>query len=892
MKVPILQSNRVAESQGALGYSQTPNNLGEGWNTVARGLSSLGGALTQFDAKAKERAEKTDRFNALTALNDFELENDVTQTELKRQSDPTGKDFAKNTSDLWNKRAEEFISTRIPKDLQEEFRYRLSENRQRVLKDAYDFEYKAGDAWFRKGIDEQLNRARTEIAADPSKLEVWQKKMDEVIDAADLSQIEKDELRDKVHVGMVATEYYETVKKQAMEAEDIGVTNFDDDLGAARGLIKRFESGRSATLRAYADKDTKGNFSAWRIGHGSDTITRADGSHEKVTKDSVVTQEEADADLEYRLQEREGAEVRRQIGTETWAKLPNNVKAALYSIGYNYGNLPREAIITAAREGDFEKLADVVASLPDNNGRRRQEAAVIRGTKSIDLDEKYSAIPFDDRVQMRNAAEREAKQAYTQQQKLLNEEAEVARNDLYTGLFDGTKNNLDIQAARDNGLLTDIDHITKAYNIYEKKNEEIKLTSGFIQDRTNGKPYDPTDEDQKKGYNAAIGPDGIETLSQGNDVAKQYFNQTIKPLYEQTGAMATDVAGLFQGMMRGGSMAHRQFAVDALSQLRDINPVAFASQIPEALQRQVDYWDSRKGFYEDPKELLMNMQGGTTQEERQRRLTLRKDAEQILSKTEDGVPTIENLMQDVLGAFDNSSMFWVPDPQFSSDPVQKQALYREFQVQFVDEYERYGTVEEATEAAIKTIKGTWGVSPVGQGSFLMKYPPNMVGYKPGADGSYNWIDNQVRTELALPPEKTYELVSDDKTRQEWENYRAGGTQPPTYRVIVKDENGVMRDPSDDPTKRTRMYFEKTESFKRADEAAFDLKNEVFNLQTRLTEIIQMKMALDRAKPGEQMPKEILEEEQEIQEKLQTITPSDRAIDNIPEPTMDPMGAPL
>lgn len=880
MKVPTLTSNRVTESQGALGYSQVPGNLGAGTEMLSRGLTSLGGALGQFEARIKERDEKTNRFNALTALNDFETEGDVTQTEMKRQSDPTGKDFAKNASELWDKRAEEFISTRIPKDLQEEFRYRLSENRQRVLKDAYDFEYKAGDAWFRKGIDEQLNRARTEIAADPSKLEVWQQKMDEVIDAADLSQIEKDDLRDKVHIGMVATEYFETVKKQAMDAEEVGVTNFDNDLDAAKALIRKEEN---------FIPDARYDVNAYRTGYGSDTITR-DGKQIEVKKGDITTREEAEADLEYRLQHREGAAVRKQMG-EDWDKLPNQVKAALYSVGYNYGSLPQN-IVRAAKSGDMQALATEVEGLESNPDRRSREAAIIRGTRSIDLDEKYAAIPFDDRVAMRNAAEREAKQAYNEQQKLLTAQQEQARNDLYVGLFDGTKNNLDIQAARDNGLLTDVDHISKAYKIYEDKNEKINLTTDFVNGLKAGVPYDPTDENSKKAYNAVVGPDGIETLGKANDEAKQYFNQTIKPLYSQTGAMATDVAGLFQGMMRSGAIAHRRFAVDALSQLRDINPIAFAAQVPEALQRQVDYWDARKGFYENQDELLTQMQGGTTAEERQRRLLLRKDAEQILSKTEDGVPTIENLMQDVLGAFDNSSMPWVPDPQFSSDPVQKQALYREFQTHFVDEYERYGTVEEASEAAIKTIKGTWGVSPVGQGSFLMKYPPNMVGYKPGVDGGYGWIDNQIRTELALPPEKNYELVSDDTTRQEWEKFRAGGTQPPSYRVIVKDENGVFRDPSDDPTKRTRMWFEKPAVFKQAEKAAFDIKNEVFNLQTRMAEIIQMKMALDRAKPGEQMPKEILDEENEIREKLETITPRDRAIDNIPEPTMDPMGAPL
>lgn len=871
MKVPTLQSNRVAESQGQLAYSQVPSNLGQGWNALAGGLRSLGGALTQFEGQIKERDEKTNRFNALTALNDFESETNLQQTELKRNADPSGKDFAKTASELYDKRAEDFLGSKIPQDLREEFRYRLSENRQRTLNDAYDFQYKAGDAWFRKGIDEQLNKARTAISADPASLPEWQTKMDEVIAATDLSEIEKADLREKVHISMVGTEYYETVKKATLDAQDAGVPNFDNDLDAAKALIRKEENFAPGT---YWDVN------AHRAGYGSDTITR-DGKHIPVKKGDKITREEAEADLEYRLQEREGAAVRKQLG-DKWNGLPNNVKAALYSVGYNYGSLPSN-VAKAARSGDMEALAAEVEGLGANKTRRSREAAIIRGSRSIDLSEKYAAIPFDDRVKIRDAAEREAKSEYTDQLKLLNAQQKEQRDTLYTGLYDGTKNELDIAAARETGLLSSYDQIAKADKILKKRTEEIDLSTGFTEKFLKGNtPYDPTDKDNKKMYNSYIGPQGLNKLASAD---KDYFSNTVMPAFEQVGAMAPDVAGLLQGMMRSGTSKYRLFALDALSQLQDANPTAFSAQVPDALEKQVDYWDARKGLVPDQEDLLRNLDGGQTQEERQRRLALRQEAEAIITKREDGVPKIDEVMKDVLGTFDQA---WFSDPEFSGNPERKAAMYDEFKTLFVDSYELYGTPEEAQAAAVKTMKKTWGVAPVGAG-VVMKYGPDKVGYRPGPDGSYSWIDNQLRTEFKLGTDSTYELVSDDTTRQEMELFNQGKIDhPPSYMVMTQDANGVWRALGDDGA-ADRIYFKKPPELMQQEANELDVRNEVYNMQSRIAEITQMKMALDRAKPGEELPKELLDEEKDLNEKIQVLQKPAEAPES--DPSVDAMGNP-
>lgn len=127
---------------------------------------------------------------------------------------------------------------------------------------------------------------------------------------------------------------------------------------------------------------------AWRIGYGSDTITLADGSQRKVTKDSVITQADAERDLTHRLTNVEGRKAQEQLST-IWPKLPATTQAALKSVAYNYGSLPPE-VVNAAQSGDLNSIGEAVAGLGSNKERRQREAALIR-TGAVN--KSYAAIP-------------------------------------------------------------------------------------------------------------------------------------------------------------------------------------------------------------------------------------------------------------------------------------------------------------------------------------------------------------------------------------------------------------------------------------------------------------------------------------------------------------------
>lgn len=124
---------------------------------------------------------------------------------------------------------------------------------------------------------------------------------------------------------------------------------------------------------------------AWRIGHGSDTITFPNGTYRTVLKTDTTTREMAGKDLERRIKQDFEPKVRKQIGEQYYNKLPDSAKIALISFAYNYGSITKPKIIQAAREGDAKKIADAIVEETKNdnlgksyyNGlrRRRQDEA-------------------------------------------------------------------------------------------------------------------------------------------------------------------------------------------------------------------------------------------------------------------------------------------------------------------------------------------------------------------------------------------------------------------------------------------------------------------------------------------------------------------------------------
>jgi len=157
--------------------------------------------------------------------------------------------------------------------------------------------------------------------------------------------------------------------------------NFSGDLlGQATELLKKFEGLR---LEPYWDVNN------WRIGYGSSTITKADGtilklSNNRASKPNItITGEDADRDLKRRLSNEFIPKVLKQLGASAdyWT---DGTKAALTSICYNYGSLP-QVIVNAAQSKDINNLSAAINTLSSGKKRRLKELSYILQAENLKL---------------------------------------------------------------------------------------------------------------------------------------------------------------------------------------------------------------------------------------------------------------------------------------------------------------------------------------------------------------------------------------------------------------------------------------------------------------------------------------------------------------------------
>lgn len=128
----------------------------------------------------------------------------------------------------------------------------------------------------------------------------------------------------------------------------------------------------------------KYDVNAYRAGYGSDTVTLPDGSVQKIEPGMRVSREDAERDLQRRIQTEFVPKAAAKVGEQVWSGLPENTRAALTSIAYNYGTIPSR-IVPAVQSGNPETIARAIESLAGDNkgvnaGRRMQEANIARGT--------------------------------------------------------------------------------------------------------------------------------------------------------------------------------------------------------------------------------------------------------------------------------------------------------------------------------------------------------------------------------------------------------------------------------------------------------------------------------------------------------------------------------
>jgi GH24 family phage-related lysozyme (muramidase) len=170
-------------------------------------------------------------------------------------------------------------------------------------------------------------------------------------------------------------------------------------LEAGRHLV---EGGERAAAKMIAGFEgfidhAKWDRNAYRAGYGSDTVTdAATGQVSRVTPGTKVSRDAALFDLTRRVRSEFMPKVARSVGSE-WGAFDDETKAALTSVAYNYGHLPRN-VLAAARSGDPGAIAAAIRAHEADNGginarRRAAEADAVAGAAKAHVTVDFKNLP-------------------------------------------------------------------------------------------------------------------------------------------------------------------------------------------------------------------------------------------------------------------------------------------------------------------------------------------------------------------------------------------------------------------------------------------------------------------------------------------------------------------
>lgn len=440
------------------------------------------------------------------------------------------------------------------------------------------------------------------------------------------------------------------------------------------------------------------------------------------------------------------------------------------------------------------------------------QAAIERGwarhQQGVDGDPRFAMVPWETRVAAQeDARTRIARDRKAQEDadKALNEEL---MNQTLVGIRSGAVGRGGIDELVSSGKISNYDDMVKLDNAlekYQKDQGQAQMAAEMLASPTG--VFDPNNTDHKNALNAYVGEAGRAAI---RNTDQEYFAQTILPTVRKAQDIPTDIAGLLTGLFRSNDLKRMGYAVDALALLEQVAPDAYEHRIPDHVKSDVRYWRDRKDRM-NQEELMRQINGGLTPSERQARQQLRNDGKTLLRDNEWGLSRSE-LVSEFDGWFSRT-------PEMAGEAWQQAGLVKDYQTLFLDEYEKRGVPEEAKTEALRQLKLMWGVTNTGGKNQLMKYPPERMGYRP-VNGTYDYISEDVRTTLNIPPDSDFFLISDDETRKSAQN------GPASYNVVTQDADGVFHPALTEDGAPARMYFEPSARQVAQEERDFEIREKL------------------------------------------------------------------
>lgn len=741
--LPLRSGNVLARAQASVPDLAVRNagSIAQGAASFAKGLASVGAVL-------QDHARKQDEFETERRFHEFEWNQRKVLDESMRTVQPgQARGFADNAINLYTENAKEFFKD-VPQHLKQQYEQKLFRTERDLYGTAATFARQEQRRFSANSIEETTaNVFQPKARITPTEeLDKVTADHEALIDAnPDLTPIEKDELKRKGRrqIGLAHLDGLPPDRAQAVvQARS----------GTAESLLRKFEGFKES---AYWDVN------AHRAGYGSDTVTRADGTIERVTPQTKVTREDAERDLARRTKEF-AERAAGQVGSERWAALPDHARAGLTSVAYNYGSLPK-SVVDAAKTGDRGAIADAVAALPANPARRQEEASVIRGYPSA----LASLTDTDWRAASEAARTRQTRFAMERGEQVERQIIDAAAGKIPLPDRATIEADMSLDEIRRNNLLKQYDRAAGDIVGFQSALTKFRDPNGGAFN-----PYNADDRDfADKIYKAS-----------GGDLP------ALQAVVERTNIVPKTAVADMRGSLVSNDPKRVAAAANLAVNMMAKNPTIFAgvdggTELEDSAVKMTQYVE-RFGMSADDAARKIVEENTPEYKAKVKARIKTEDINEIVKK--------KLSVDDMRGAFDES--WWPGKPQLEFTPEARQSAYSDYVELFRDRYMENGDVDLAKKEAANQLKKVWGVSRITGSDVVRRYPPDRAPAMAGIEDAAGKIAEQVMADIKAA---TGEDVPRDKIRMD--PLPGGQTarpytsaQPAPYAVSWFDKNGILQ----------------------------------------------------------------------------------------------------
>ena len=759
--------------------------IGRGAARLGAQISRAAGDIGQIAANDQATVDKATAFETERRYLEFEAAQEKALQDTGQQAQPGAFGFTESYRENYKKAAKEFFST-VPDELKPAYDVKLFKGEDSLSGRANTFEREQRAGYYSTKTADGLKVIEDKLYRNPKAFDDNLAEGNRFIDTIpdeDVGPIAKDALRRewKKKAQMASLNGMTPQERMRVlgEGQTVDVGSIGSGHEGAKALLRNKEGFRATP---YWDVN------AYRIGFGSDTVTREDGSVVKVVPGMSITKADAERDLERRAREFASTAIG-QVGAREWGALSPAAQAALTSVTYNYGSLPN-SVVNAVKTGNVASIAASVEGLQGhNNGinaaRRRAEAAMIRGNGTMpgmapsDVDPRFADLTYGDRetiiassaksiADLAAAEAASQKAAYTLHDQALGLDIELGKVVSEAQIVNDT--------TLDDG---DILKHLKAFRAKQEEDGDVRdLVAAVVGGDSAGAAVNGFDADERKvgdkAYSAMIeaAPEQAEVLTETFVRSTGYIPKSVQAEIRQ-GVASTDPAALADALSRA----------DALELAAPISFGAFegGAAAREKLTLFRHYVNDLGIGGADAAQRIISMQDPAQQVNRD---VLKPGVKDFIEGLSVG---------DVTDEFDPG--IFSPEPGAGIMPIQSNGLLAEYrEIAEAKFYETGGDAGAAKALALADLKQRWNVSNVSGSANLMRTPPEL--YYPPVAGAHTYLrDDALETATkfvaeAFPGRKVENIaiLPNDLTRTDIEMGR-----PPRYRLFYQySEDGQAR----------------------------------------------------------------------------------------------------